>query len=429
MYMLGSFAHTQPCSQYWHEKQAPNGLYYAICGYTPSQITGAYGLTPLIRYGIDGRGTTIAIVDAFSSPYAASDLAKYDEAHGLPKANLTVVSKASYDSGWAIEEELDLEAAHTIAPGAKLIYIGANSAYTTDLQGAILNAISFHPNVISDSWGQAQDAENLPAADRNRFEAIFAQAIQQKIGVFFASGDSGDNASYYAHDPNPTNGPVREPGYPASSPQVTAVGGTVLAIGKKNNYKFETGWSTFDRTDNFYMYGSGGGSSVWWRQPSYQRGIVPCRLQYYRDILHHPMRVTPDISMVASPSTPFLIGVTINGKYQEGPVGGTSLASPMMAAVEALADQVGGRHGFLNPELYAMYQTRALRDVYWHPVTLIDTPLRVQEAWGTTLHVRRGFDDMTGLGSINGANFIFALASQGQALDVAPNRILPPQIL
>ncbi len=129
----------QPCSAYWAEKTIGNTTVpgvtfpssptaFAPCGYAGAQLQGAYGVAGAIAGGNDGSGVTVAVIDAFASPTAAADLARYSKDHGLPAPKLTEqVAPGIYNhpttrkwdpSGWAGEEQLDLEAVHTKVPGA-----------------------------------------------------------------------------------------------------------------------------------------------------------------------------------------------------------------------------------------------------------------------------------------------------------------------
>jgi len=245
--------------------------------------------------------------------------------------------------------------------------------------------------------------------------------------VYFSSGDSGDETF---------GGPASTatPDWPAVSPWVTAVGGTSLAVGAANNYLFETGWGTKRnrlRSGNgscngllgpnpswcpteVYLYGSGGGTSRLFAQPSYQAGVVPTALATRWSST--PARVIPDVSAVGDPNTGMLIGQTqqfSNGTYyDEFRIGGTSLSSPLMAGMMAVAQQRNGSPiGFANPALYGASGYNDIVD----PASTVAV-VRVDYRNGEndqngllysvrrmnvtfTLHTTAGYDDVTGLGT------------------------------
>jgi subtilase family serine protease len=228
---------------------------------------------------------------------------------------------------------------------------------------------------------------------------------------------------------------------------VTSVGGTSLAIGPAKNYEFETSWGTLldplsasGRSWQFtppgeypqYYDGSGGGGvSTEFAQPSYQAGVVPNALATHLPngvTSARPMRVEPDVSALADPSTGFLVGETLyqpNGTtlaFSLSRIGGTSLASPTWAGIEADAQQAAGhRLGFANPMIYSLHGTRAFHDVTDHPLGptklaevrnnftdpdtrtgLLITDLRtlgIDGAGAAALPAVKGYDDATGVGS------------------------------
>jgi hypothetical protein len=206
---------------------------------------------------------------------------------------------------------------------------------------------------------------------------------------------------------------------------VTAVGGTSLGVGKNRDYLFETGWGTgrsvlyghawVPAPPGDFQYG-GGGTSLLFKQPAYQRGVVPPAISNLFG--EGPHRAVPDIAAVGDPNTGMLIGeaqVFPNGThYGEFRLGGTSLCCPLVAGIEALANQLnGGSLGFVNPKLYSLYKTDAFND-YANGVNASDgtiTSLRSLNFTGTIV-VRPGYDDVTGLGTPNGPEYLRLLAHQ-----------------
>lgn len=283
-------------------------------GATAFGSTGPTGLSPTaIRhaYGFDqvsytGAGSTIAIVDAYDDPSIASDLHAFDQKFGLADPSFTKVNQnggttmPAASTGWAGEISLDVEWAHAIAPGAKILLVEANSASYTDLMTAVDYAAK-QPGVVavSMSWGGGEFSGET-SLDSN------FQTPAGHTGVVFvaSSGDSGAPTSY-----------------PAASPYVLSVGGTTLQLGTGNTYSSETAWSD-----------SGGGISAYESQPSYQKGVVTQSTT---------KRTNPDVSYDSDPYSGFSVYQTY-GNSTTAPwlqYGGTSDAAPQWAALIALADQ------------------------------------------------------------------------------------------
>ena len=383
-----AFRSGRPCSAYWASQMATDqprafGRLQprAICGYTPAQMQGAYGMTNAIRTGNDGSGVTVAVIDAFAAPTMQKDLNIYSSRHGLPQTTIhqiklpaCPVCPPGMQQGWYGEETLDLDAVHSMAPGAKLVFLGAKSDFDIDILERVNFAIDNHiASIVSNSYGDA--GENLPESEIKAEEAAYQQAIVEGIGFYFSSGDCGDNL-----DPQGICGGTgtRATDYPASSPNVTAVGGTSIGIGKGGKYLFETGWGTTASS-------LGARTTVertaaprllllrkrWRHQQALPRALVPAGRGPER-LAHHwgtkSGRVEPDIAADGDPNTGFLVGETQtfpNGvRYGEYRIGGTSLSSPIFAGIMALANQAAGHDlGFVNPLLYSLGGTNALHDI------------------------------------------------------------------
>ena len=441
----GAFVNAPPCSAYWNEKTATGmpeaygqtSFPYVECGRTPAQLRGAYGIDGL---NLDGSGQTVAIIDAYASPTILQDANEYSSRHGLPtfKAHQfsQIVSPGTYrhpergqkqdPQGWYGEETLDVESVHTMAPGANVVYVGAPNNFQ-DLDAALNLVVDRHvAQIVTNSYGNV--TEDLPRGWIKPYESIIVQAAAEGIGVYFSSGDDGDETESNADG-------VRTVDWPASSPFVTAVGGTSLANGPDNSYLFETGWGTRRAilTDNAwnptppgtFLYASGGGTSRLFAQPAYQAGVVPDSLADYFGT-GHKWRVVPDVALDGDPNTGMLIGQTQtfpdgSTKYNEYRLGGTSLSSPLFAGIMALADQAAGHaHGFANPAIYALPDS-AFRDIVNPPTTLavvrvdyinsvdasdgLRTSLRTMNET-ESLHTIPGYDDVTGRGTPNGGAFV-----------------------
>ena len=282
-------------------------------GYTPAEIRMAYGLNNIRVSSVagDGSGQTIAIVDAYDDPdlidtgpgFSSSDLAKFDQKFGLPDPP-SFIKLSEYDSSaklpgvdpagpanaqgnWEVEEALDVEWAHAIAPGASIVLIECNSSDSTDLfQGVVAAAGLPGVSIVSMSWGSGEfGGETAYDGDLT--------TPQGHEGVTFVAS-TGDQGS---------------PGeYPAYSPNVLAVGGTSLYLSANGSYNSEAGWS-----------GSGGGTSIYEAAPVYQAAVTG-----------GANRSIPDVSSDADPDTGVAVYDSYNGTSAAPweQLGGTSVSAP-----------------------------------------------------------------------------------------------------
>ncbi|RLV08695.1 serine protease [Streptomyces griseocarneus] len=405
---------------------------YAIKGYTGKQLRSVYGAK-----NFTGKGVTVAITDAYASPTIAADIQEYAKRNGdkpYRKGQFSQVLPSDYThtgdapgecgaQGWYGEETLDIEAVHAVAPDSDIVYVAGSSCQDDDLTDALHKVVDGRlADIVSNSWGDVESHEtpDLAAA----YDQIFQQGAVEGIGFYFSSGDDGDNVLKTG---------TKQVDTPANSPWVTSVGGTTLAVGKGDKYLWETGWGTkisdlsqdgLTWANGSFAGGAGGGTSTLFEQPFYQRGVVPDSLSKINGTAK-PMRVGPDISAVADSSTGFLVGQTQtfpDGKvaYSEYRIGGTSLAAPVIAGIQALAQQA--RHGvpigFANPAIYDRYGTGAYHDVTDHPlgrgqgigVVRIDYKNKVDDKEGlkttlrtfggdSSLSATVGYDNVTGVGS------------------------------
>ena len=280
-----------------------------LSGLTPAQITAAYGLNSITFQTAsgavqgNGAGETIALIEAYHDPYIASDLASYDQAFGLPAPPRLIIADQAgnvTNSGWALEESLDVEAAHAIAPEATILVVEAHSQSRPSLITAV-NAARFTPGVIaiSMSWGFNETGNEAS------FNNVFTTPPGHR-GITFlaASGDSG---------------PIGGAEWPSVAPSVLAVGGTTLDTTYSGHYLSETAW-----TD------SSGGISHFEREPSYQRSVQATG-----------KRITPDVAFDGDPNTGVRVYQTslFGGHGSWEVVGGTSLGTPAWAAIIAIIDQ------------------------------------------------------------------------------------------
>ncbi len=476
-----AFRNPEPCSAYWGQKldtfDSPSlyapytaPLPYDICGYKPAQLRSAYGLANRVNSGIDGTGVALAIVDAYDSPTLLSDAQQYfnmnDPSHKLASSQFFNISPPTVDneapcgaSGWYTEQALDVEASHAMAPGADIVFVGAQDCLDSSLLAALQTAVTSGASVVSDSWGDTLGDLLTDASTKTAFDNTFMLAGTTGVSVLFSSGDSGDNFA---------DSGLTAPDYPASSPFITSVGGTSLEVNSKGARAAEYGWTTAKQvlctsaTTNCgtatqplgelaFDYGGGGGTSYSYTQPYYQAGVVPATLALRNEALFGPvpLRVEPDISMDADPQSGMLIGLTQTFPdgtyYDQYKIGGTSLASPLLAGVIADTNQLAGTPiGFLNPALYKAYvkSPGAFNDILPpadpHSATAarVDYANTVDSSDGYVISMRTlnyagpetycdgtdncatrpytlttapGFDGMTGLGSI-GPKFVGVLS-------------------
>ncbi|MCQ9136027.1 MULTISPECIES: S53 family peptidase [Streptomyces] len=400
---------------------------YAVQGYTGKQLRSAYGAG---KY--TGKGVRVAITDAYASPTIAFDAATYAKAHGdasWKTGQLRQVLPANYTkteecgaAGWYGEETLDVEAVHAVAPAANVTYVGAASCFDDDLLDSLSKVVDNHlADIVSNSWGdiEANQTPDLAAA----YDQVFQFGAVEGIGFYFSSGDNGDEVA---------NTGTKQVDTPANSAWVTAVGGTSLAVGKNDKYLWETGWGTEKASlsadgkswtgfPGAFTSGAGGGTSKTVAQPYYQKGVVPNALATANNAAGN--RVVPDIAAIADPNTGFRVGQTQTfpdgtQQYSEYRIGGTSLAAPVIAAVQALAQEARGGTaiGFANPSIYSKFGSRVYHDVTDNPtgsglaVVRVDFANSIDASGGLLTSVRslgkdsslsavKGYDDVTGVGT------------------------------
>lgn len=281
-------------------------------GLLPSQIRHAYSFDQLTcsytgtfgNTNLCGYGQTIAIVDAYDDPNISKDLATFSSQFGLPDCTstngcfvkATPQGKPRSDSGWALEESLDVQWAHAMAPGAKIILVEAKSASFSNLLNAVDYAASKGASQVSMSWGGSE------FSSESNYDYHFNK---NNVSFFASSGDSGSGTIY-----------------PAVSPYVVAVGGTTLNVDSLGNVSSETAWS-----------GSGGGPSLYESEQSYQTNY---------GITSNGKRAVPDVSYNADPNTGVPVYDSFGYQGSKGwfQVGGTSAGAPQWAALSAIVNNV-----------------------------------------------------------------------------------------
>lgn len=438
--------------------------------YSPADICAAYGVDALHAKGWTGKGQTIVIVDSYGSPTALQDLQTFSGTFGLSVPDLTIIYPDGQPAlpndpnkqGWAGETSLDLQWAHAIAPDAKLVLIAANPAETEGVQGlpsmfkGIQYAIANYPgSPISQSFAATEQSfsgsTNLCTADliqMGKYEAIYQQAIAAGCTPLAAAGDWGTanpvkqsfgakSSDFY---PFPTVS------WPASSPSVTAVGGTwlqyhwrwdpqatladVLALGDPHPFGHADpvalaylNWDvTSDQTEAVWREDwrlfpagglandTGGGLSAVFPTPSWQANLPASLTQ--------GARALPDVSWNASGDGGVLVYLTSGGGWDF--YYGTSCSTPQIAGLVAIANQMRasmgkGPLGHLAPKLYQL-PASDFNDIVSQTFGTGANAVTVRDnfRYGSTvpgLPCTVGYDLTTGLGSPKAYSFVHDLAT------------------
>jgi subtilase family serine protease len=407
---------------------APGPLTIAQCQaelkincYTPVQYRVAYHLNPLYSgqatgRSITGAGETIVIVDSFGSPTIRHDLKTFDAEFGFPNPDLQIEQFGTippFDStnatmvGWAEETTLDVEYAHSIAPGAKIVLAETPVAETEGVTGLpeMMNAEQSLidrgvGDVISQSFGATENT--FPGFSSGNFSSLlnlryaFKDAAAHGVTVLAGSGDEGatndesDTTTLY---------PFRVNSWPSSDPLVTSVGGTMLDLNQAGHKV------TPDVVWNDGFGASGGGTSAVFSRPFYQDRVT-------EEV--GKSRGTPDISMSAAVNGGCWVYWSFAGAGGAGwqVIGGTSEATPIMAGIVALADQQAGhRLGLINP---ALYRLGALQQHGVPNTGIVSVTSGNNSFMGVTgFDAAPGYNLATGWGTINAAQFVPALARLG----------------
>jgi subtilase family serine protease len=379
-------------------------LYGATC-YGPYELAKAYDFPT----NLDGSGQTIVIVDAYGSQNIQSDLTKFDARFGIadPAPGKFVIQNGPPATAagtgdlpdWGLETSLDVEYAHAMAPGAKIVLAVASSDDDNDLNNAEKAILPRYPGaVVSHSFGdwETDDGAAQAASDAHK---IYALATLLGETLVASSGDAGATFTQYTGTTSPAIA-----GYPASDPLVTGVGGTMGL--PYDNGLYQNGGYGGEQVWNESPYGidaaGGGAPSVLFSAPSWQRGITGYRT-----------RTVPDVSYNASESGGVgvvytLPGDTVTHLYL---VGGTSAGSPQWASIFALVNQARAQQhrgpiGFANDNLYRIAQDRRTKSDF-HDITVgsnaLDSPVG--------FNAGPGYDLATGLGTPDVAKLVPDLAA------------------
>jgi hypothetical protein len=325
-------------------------------GYGPSSLQSAY----LLPSSTAGSGQTVAVVDAYDDPDAASDLATYRSDWGLPACGSGCFSKvnengqtsplpaAAGSNGWDVEESLDMDMVSAICPLCHIVLVEANSASTGDLGAGVNAAVSLGADFVSNSYGGSESSSD------NTYDSEYYN--HPGVAVTASAGDDGYGVSY-----------------PAASADVTAVGGTSLSTASNSRGWTETVWGSSSGGE-----GTGSGCSADSSKPSWQTDTGCSK------------RTDNDVAAVADPNT----GLAVYDSYSEGgwlEVGGTSASSPIIAATFALA---GTPAAGTYPSSY----------IYKHTSNLFDVTSGADGSCSTAYlcHGEVGYDGPTGWGTPDG---------------------------
>jgi len=342
--------------------------------FSPAQVRHAYGFDQVTN---QGAGQTIGIVDAYDDANVESDLGVFSAQFGLPACTTSngcfrkVYSsgkKPAANANWAVEISLDVEWAHAIAPKATIVLVEAPSNSLGDLANGVTVAVRDGASCVSMSWTVGEFSGET-SMDKN--------FVSNGVTYVAASGDAGSGVAY-----------------PAASPDVIGVGGTSLYLSASGSYESETAWS-----------GSGGGLSVYEREPSFQAQFgIPDDSRGYRG--------TPDVSYNANPGTGYAVydSTGISGYAGWFQVGGTSAGTPQWAALIAIANstRAAARKSNLSgtdTTIYTIAKTGLNAD--FRSVTQ-----GANGVCGVMCTASAGYDYVTGLGTPQATALIAALAAQ-----------------
>jgi subtilase family serine protease len=340
---------------------ATNGVYFGnvymqgnvatviSCDYTAASLQDAYGLTDAYQQGLDGTGQTIVLVEAYGYPTIEKDANVFSELMGLPtltSSNFQIVypegqpadPNAGVLTGWNTEIALDVDWAHAMAPGAKIVVVVTTGQDSEDFQNAIQYVASHKlGNSVSNSYEIDTDII-AGSLEQQSWDQTLEVATAKGISVNFSTGDSGDEG---------LGTPVGAAGVPSNSPHATAVGGTSILnqVGSSTG-TITTGWGTVGNYlmqggvvldpptgNSFFIGGAGGGESIFFPKPSWQKALPGTGRQ------------TPDVSALADPYTgvPVVLSNQFGVASLQYGYGGTSLASPIFSAIWAIANQKAGK--------------------------------------------------------------------------------------
>jgi subtilase family serine protease len=374
-----------------------------IC-YVPQFLQLAYNFPA----NLDGTGQTILIVDAFGSPSIESDLAIFDAVLGFPAPpSFTILcpdgcptfnaKNPHNELSWSLETSLDVEYAHAMAPGAKIVLVVASTSSGNAINSAEAKAIKLYPgSIMSQGFGVPEILVRGNRAQLDQAHKNYQAAQAAGITVLASAGDAGATNGFGTANAD----------FPASDPLVTGVGGTqgnaypggLLGCGTSTCTGTYGGEQVWNEPDFFGTpLATGGAPSAFFAVPSYQSG------------LGLTSRTVPDVAYNAAGNGGVLVVDQTADPVHFLLVGGTSAGTPQWAAIVALANQAKGAPlGFINPTLYQIGKCATNYAADFHDITVGNNQLAGTPVGFTAA---TGYDFATGLGTPNVTNLIKDLAT------------------
>jgi subtilase family serine protease len=363
-------------------------------GYSPQVVRRVYGVSPLLRKGIDGRGETVVLPETLTPGGGSNirqDVAAFDKRYHLPAVDLTLGRALGFTGNTSEatgEEVQDVEMVHTIAPGATISVMLVPFRAFAFVPGtsSLLRAAAERGNVVSFSQSHCEATRCLSAVQLRSLNSALRAARDRHVSVFASSGDSGPVTGNL-------NSGARGVTAPGSNPLVTGVGGTELTVGANGAYGGESVWDedTKHATGTGERLSAGGGGlSARYARPGYQDGLPG--LDGHRGV--------PDVSAVADPGMTSVL--VTNGRAGTYPGGGTSESAPLWAGIAALADQDAHRQlGFLNAGLYRIGHGPQYHRAF-HDITNGNNTITLPSGKNVVGYTARpGWDAASGWGSPN----------------------------
>ena len=375
--------------------------------YCPQGMQAGYSMIPLFHAGFNGTGQRVALVDCPGDQKPQDAINTFDAQYGLESTTLQVVypdgTPSSYDASWASETMMDVEAVHTMAPGATIVLVYVNCTPSNLVQGIDYVTTNHLATIVSNSWGfvcssgTCSDSELSPSLVSSAHDVLALDASQGTT-ILFASGDEGAAP----------DGTVLGTGFPASDPDVLSVGATNLDLTGCN----DTTCSAYGSESGAQI--SGGGYSKYFAEPKWQTLALG----------QQSGRAVPDVSIMGY--TPgFWVYSTGSDKCGATPFAssgwfgcaGTSLSSPLWAGYLAVAQQVNGKTllGNVAPELYTVYNTTSY-PCSFHSITSGNNIVNGNLGYSAS----PGWNPVTGLGTPISENLTAKLTDGASCVESIP---------